>query len=242
MRDRVLYNLVVFALLLVAASFLVGQISIGIERQVIVSLGLTAISLFGVVIAIFIGVGLVAKEIDKRTLYTVLARPARRWQFVTGKFFGLCGTLGVNTACMAVGFFAALIIQAHRIERADGRLLVALWFIVLELVIVTALALLFSSFSTPIESTVFAFVLFVVGTFSQDLREFAQAAQGFTHVVATVAAYLVPNLASLNVVDRVAHGQPLPFSLVLYNTAYAVFYATAAVGGAVVIFERRDLK
>ena len=96
-RDRVLYNLIAFALLLSGAAILVGQISIEIEKLVVINLGLTAVSLFGVVIAIFIGIGLVSKEIEKRTLYTVLSRPVRRWEFIVGKFFGLAGTLVVNT-------------------------------------------------------------------------------------------------------------------------------------------------
>src|SRR5690348_18004363 len=107
-RDRVLYNLIAFALLMSGAAILVGQISIGIERLVVINLGLTAVSLFGVVIAIFIGIGLVSKEIDKRTLYTVLSRPVQRWEFIVGKFFGLTGTLIVNTLCMGIGVFAAL--------------------------------------------------------------------------------------------------------------------------------------
>src|SRR2546425_7768697 len=110
-RDRVLYNLIAFALLMTGAAVLVGQISIDIEKLVVINLGLTAVSLFGIVIAIFIGIGLVSKEIEKRTLYTVLSRPVRRWEFIAGKFFGLTGTLGVNTVLMAgggvlgVGFF-----------------------------------------------------------------------------------------------------------------------------------------
>src|SRR4051794_12726988 len=107
-RDRVLYNLIAFALLMVGAAVLFGQISMGIERIVLVNLGLTALSLFGVVIAIFIGIGLVSKEIEKRTLYTVLTRPVRRYEFILGKFFGLAGTLVVNAVCMAVGGFSAL--------------------------------------------------------------------------------------------------------------------------------------
>src|SRR3989442_12254070 len=107
-RDRVLYNLIAFALLMSGAAILVGQISIDVERLVVINLGLTAVSLFGLVIAIFIGIGLVSKEIDKRTLYTVLSRPGRRWEFIAGKFFGLTGTLPVNTFFMAIGVFAAL--------------------------------------------------------------------------------------------------------------------------------------
>ncbi len=106
-RDRVLYNLIAFALLMSGAAILVGQISIGIERLVVINLGLTAVSLFGIVIAIFIGIGLVSKEIDKKTLYTVLSRPVRRWEFIVGKFFGLAGTLVVNAFFMALGVFAA---------------------------------------------------------------------------------------------------------------------------------------
>src|SRR5438876_4768139 len=131
-RDRVLYNLIAFALLLSGAAIFVGQISIEIERLVVINLGLTAVSLFGVVIAIFIGIGLVSKEIDKRTLYTVLSRPVRRWEFIVGKFMGLAGTLVMNTFFMAVGFFAALFYVVRHFERADASLLVALYFIVLE--------------------------------------------------------------------------------------------------------------
>src|ERR1700727_2701474 len=116
-RDRVLYNLIAFALLMSGASILVGQISIDIERLVVVNLGLTAVSLFGIVIAIFIGIGLVSKEIEKRTLYTVLSRPVRRWEFIVGKFFGLTGTLVVNTFFMGIGVFGALLYVAHKFAR-----------------------------------------------------------------------------------------------------------------------------
>src|SRR5436305_5874924 len=172
-RDRVLYNLIAFALLLSAAAILVGQVSLGIERLVVVNLGLTAVTLFGVVIAIFIGIGLVSKEIEKRTLYTVLSRPVRRWEFVIGKFVGLTGTLLVNTFFMAIGVFLALLYVAHRFERADGAILAALYFIILEFIIVCSLALFFSSFSSPLLSAVFAFALFVIGNLAEDLRGFA---------------------------------------------------------------------
>src|SRR5579863_10383020 len=118
-RDRVLYNLVFFALLMIGASILVGQISIGIEETVIVSLGLTATSVIGLMIAIFIGVGLVSKEMDKRTLYALLAKPLERWQFLLGKFVGLVMTLTVNTAAMAAGLFLAVLYVKHSLERGD---------------------------------------------------------------------------------------------------------------------------
>ena len=241
-RDRVLYNLIIFALLLIGAAFLVGQISIGIERIVLVNLGLTAIALFGIVIAIFIGIGLVWKEIEKKTLYTVLSRPVRRWEFIAGKFFGLIGTLAVNTLFMSVGFFAALYYLERKLDIFDSGLFVAIYFIILEFVIVTALALLFSSFSSPLLSAVMTFALFVIGTFAEDLRAFAELSEGATRWISQGVAWLVPNLASLNVVAQVAHGQAVPEHLIFHNTVYAVCYAGAALCGAILIFEKRNLK
>ena len=241
-RDRVLYNLIAFALLLSGAAVLVGEISIDIERLVVVNLGLTAISLFGVVIAIFIGIGLVSKEIDKKTLYTVLSRPVRRWEFVVGKFFGLTGTLIVNTFFMAIGVFLALLYVAHKFDKADVSVLAALYFIVLEFLIVCALSLLFSSFSTPLMSAVFTFALFVIGSLADDLRGFARLTHGVTGTIATAVAYLVPNFSAFNIINQAAHGDGVPGRLILYNTAYALLYSAMAISGAVLIFQRRNLK
>jgi ABC-type transport system involved in multi-copper enzyme maturation permease subunit len=242
-RDRVLYNLVVFAILIVGSALLFGQISIGVERLVLINLGLTAISIFGIVIAIFIGIGLVSKEIEKRTLYTVLgARPVNRWEFIVGKFLGLIGTLVVNTFFMSLGLFAALLYLVHKLERPDVYLLVAIYFIVLEFVLITALALLFSTFSSPLLSAVFAFSLFVIGTFSEDLRGLAAAATGITKWFATTVAYTVPNFAAFNVVSRVAHSEPIAGNLIALNSLYTLVYSVAVLAAAVLIFERRDLK
>ncbi len=241
-RDRVLYNLIAFALLISGAAILVGEISIDIERLVVVNLGLTAVSLFGVVIAIFMGIGLVSKEIDRKTLYTVLSRPVRRWEFVVGKFFGLTGTLVVNTFFMSIGVFLALLYVAHKFERADVSVLAALYFIVLQFLIVCALALFFSTFSTSLMSAVFTFSLFVIGSLAEDLRGFAHMSQGLVGAIATGLAYLVPNFSAFNIINQAAHGDPVPGRLILYNTAYALLYSAMAISGAVLIFQRRNLK
>jgi Cu-processing system permease protein len=241
-RDRVLYNLIAFALLLSGAAILVGEISIDIERLVVVNLGLTAVSLFGVVIAIFIGTGLVSKEIDKRTLYTVLSRPVRRWEFVVGKFLGLTGTLLVNTLLMAIGVLLALRYIAHGFEKMDGWVLVALYFIVLQFLIVCALALFFSTFSTPLLSAVFTFALFVIGSLAGDLRGLAAITPGVGSWLPRVTSYLVPNFSALNVINQVAHGDAIAGRLIAYNSLYALLYSTMAIAGAVLIFQRRNLK
>jgi ABC-type transport system involved in multi-copper enzyme maturation permease subunit len=241
-RDRVLYNLIAFAILLSAAAIFIGQISIEIERLVVVNLGLTAVSLFGVIIAIFVGIGLVSKEIEKRTLYTVLSRPVRRWEFIVGKYFGLAGTLVVNTLFMAIGVFGALLYVAHRFSVADVSIFAALYFIILEFLIICAVALLFSSFSSPLLSAVFSFSLFVIGSFADDLRGFASMTHGLTRWIATGIAYLVPNFSALNVISAVAHQQQIGWQLILQNTFYALLYSVMALSGAVLVFDRRNLK
>jgi len=241
-RDRVLYNLILFVLLLVASAPLFGQISIGLERLILVNVGLSSISLFGVIIAILIGIGLVSKEIEKKTLYTILSRPVRRWEFIFGKYCGLLLTLIVNTVFMAMGLYLALLITAHSLTRADVLLLGAIYCIVLQFMIMVALTLFFSSFSTPIFSAIFAFSLFVIGTFGEDLKNFAAMSHGPTKWLASAAAYLVPNFASLNVIARVAHEQPVNGSLIGFNTLYALLYSAAVTAAAVLVFERRNLK
>ncbi len=127
-RDRVLYNLVFFALLMMAAAIVVGQISIDIEETVIVSLGLSAISVIGLLISVFLGVALVSKEMDKRTLYALLAKPVRRWEFLLGKFAGLVLTLAVNTAAMTAGLLLVMLYVKHSLVRSDAAVLVAVYF------------------------------------------------------------------------------------------------------------------
>ncbi len=240
-RDRVLYNLILFVLLLVASAPLFGQISIGMERLILVNVGLSSISLFGVIIAIFIGIGLVSKEIEKKTLYTILSRPVRRWEFILGKYLGLIMTLVVNTALMTVGFYIALMFT-NGLHKADAVLLVAIYFTVLQFLIVTALTVLFSTFSSPIFSAIFAFALFVIGTFAEDLKNFATISKGAAKLLATAAAYVMPNFASLNIIAQAAHDQGIGGRLILFNTLYALLYSASAVAAAVLIFERRNLK
>ena len=168
-RDRVLYNLVFFALLMMGAAILVGQISIGIEQSVIVSLGLTAISIIGFFIAVFIGVGLVSKEMEKRTLYALLAKPVQRWEFLLGKYGGLVMTLAVNTTAMAVGLYVALWMVKHPLD-SDWCVLVAVYLILLKLALIVALAMLFSCFTTPLLAILFTAAIYIAGVFAEELR------------------------------------------------------------------------
>jgi ABC-type transport system involved in multi-copper enzyme maturation permease subunit len=242
-RDRVLYNLVFFALMMIGAAILVGQISIGIERLVIVNLGLSAISAFGLVMAIFIGVGLIYKEMEKRTLYSLLAKPIRRWQFIVGKYAGLLLTLFVNTCFMTIGVVAALFYVTHEFARSDVYILVAIYFILLKFALVTALALFFSCFSTPMLSTLITIGLYLAGMFSTDLFNI-----GFVTHSASIKAitrflyYILPNFRNFDVIGQAAHGIAIPGALILQNTLYTVLYSAIVLIASAAVFSGRNLK
>jgi ABC-type transport system involved in multi-copper enzyme maturation permease subunit len=242
-RDRVLYNLVFFALLMIAAAIVVGQISIGIEELVIASLGLSAISLIGLLIAVFIGVGLVSKEMDKRTLYALLAKPVRRWEFLLGKFGGLVGTLAVNTAAMALALLLALLYVKHTLDRSDGALLVAVYFILLKLALVVALALLFSCATTPLLAILYTAGLYIAGLFVSQMRNLRSdtMSPGLATIMRWLS-YILPNFDNFDVMAMAAHGRAIPGALILQNTLYALFYCAIVLAAAAVTFSRRDLK
>ncbi|HXY26487.1 MAG TPA: ABC transporter permease subunit [Candidatus Acidoferrum sp.] len=242
-RDRVLYNLVFFALVMMAASILVGQISIGIEKTVIVTLGLSAISVIGLLISVFIGVGLVSKEMDKRTLYALLAKPVRRWEFLLGKFGGLLLTLAVNTAAMGIGLLLALLYLKQTLERSDVTVFVAVYFIWLKLALVVALALLFSCFTTPLLAILFTAGIYIAGLYVQELRDLPKNAMSPGLAAFTKwFSYLLPNFENYNIMAIAAHDRFVPKQFILQNTLYTVLYCTVVLTAAVLVFSRRNLK
>jgi ABC-type transport system involved in multi-copper enzyme maturation permease subunit len=242
-RDRVLYNLIFFALMMIGAAIIVGQISIGIERLVIINLGLSAISIFGLVMAVFIGVGLVSKEIEKRTLYSLLAKPIRRWEFLVGKYAGLLLTLVVNTSFMTIALAAALFYVGRPFVRSDSSILVAIYFILLELALVTALALFFSCFSSPTLSTLFTLGIYITGVFARDMRDVGKlTGNPSLNAVTRVIYSLVPNFHNFNAIAAAGHGESIPLSLVGQNTLYAVLYVTLLLLAASAVFSKRNLK
>jgi ABC-type transport system involved in multi-copper enzyme maturation permease subunit len=242
-RDRVLYNLVFFALLMMGAAILVGQISIGIEQDVIVSLGLTAISVIGILIAVFLGVALVSKEMDKRTLYALLAKPVKRWEFLLGKFFGLVMTLTVNTAAMAAGLYVALWTVKHPLLKSDAYILVAVYLILLKLALIVALALLFSCFTTQFLAILFTVGMYVAGLFAADLRTVHEVGinPGAFQLMRGIS-YVLPNFQNFDVMGPVVHGRGVPSLIVWHATLYAILYIAMVLVGAAVVFSRRNLK
>jgi Cu-processing system permease protein len=252
-RDKVLYNLVLFAIVLMGASYLIGQLTAGQDVKIIKDLGLAAISMFGVFIAVFIGIGLVSKEVERRSIYSLLAKPVDRHQVVLGKYAGLILTLAVNISVMAVALYAVLAymrwvalpneVKAWEAPALDPALLKAVALIFVELAVVTAIALFFSTFSTPILSAALTFGLWITGHFSADLRNFEQVVE--SPVAASVARglyWVLPNLATFDVKSQVVHAQPVPMGFMAIATAYGATYIAVLLAASVLIFARRDFK
>jgi ABC-type transport system involved in multi-copper enzyme maturation permease subunit len=252
-RDKVLYNLVFFAILLIGASYLLGQLTAGQDVKIIKDLGLAATSTFGLFIAVFIGIGLVSKEVERRSIYSLIAKPIHRYQLVLGKYAGLTLTLAVNVAIMATALYVVLLYigwgVSADVQRAwdapalDPALLEAIGLIFVELMLITAIAVFFSTFSTPMLSAAFTFGLFVVGHFSADLRNFDQVVDSAAAArLARGLYWILPNLAQFDIKAQVVHGETVPLGYLLVTAGYAALYIGMLLSIAMYVFSRRDFK
>lgn len=236
-RDRILYLLLVFSLLLIVASRLLSFMTVGDEEKIVKDLGLSAIAIFGVLTAVFVGVSLVFKEIEKRTLYTLLASPVRRWHFVAGKYLGLMGVLAINLVLMSAALFLLLLVRGG----SPWGLAPALVLTLVQLALVTSFAILFSSFTNPILSAVGTLAVYVVGhlSWSFDLLK-ARLPAGAPRWICDIVHYLLPSLDRLDVKMQAVHGLTLPSGYVLVGIGYGVCYSLAVLVLACLVFERRD--
>ncbi|HMH45607.1 MAG TPA: ABC transporter permease subunit [Pyrinomonadaceae bacterium] len=242
-RDRVLYNLVLFVLLLTAGAIFLGELSAGQETKIIIDLGLSAMLLFGVFIAIFVGVGLVYKEIERRTLYAILTKPIGRGQFLLGKYLGLCLTLLVNVIVMGAGVSLALIYIRRGWDPLAIKIWPAIMLIYFELMIITGVALLFSSFSSPALSALLTFFVFVIGHFSADLKTLSSTSnQVAARLVFRALYYLLPNLTTYGVITPAAHGLSPDMQSIILAFAYTIVYDVVLLVGATLIFSKRNFK
>jgi len=240
-RDRVLYNLVVFMLLITACAVLLGDLTAGQEARTVTNIGLSSMLLFGVFIAIFVGVSLVSKEIEKRTLYAVFSKPVGRGEFIVGKYLGLCLTILVNIVVMGAGVSAALLYVSA------GDLAVSIWgtviLVILELTIVTAVATMFSSFSSPALSALLTFLVWVIGHFSASLRDLAEnlGSSGAKFLFGAIY-YVFPNLSHFEFVTLAARGDAPPILYIAELLLYTIVFDVILISIAIVIFRRRNLK
>jgi ABC-type transport system involved in multi-copper enzyme maturation permease subunit len=252
-RDKVLYNLVAFAVLLMAASYLIGQLTAGQDIKIIKDLGLAAIATFGLMIAVFIGIGLVWKEVERRSIYSLLSKPLTRAEFILGKYCGLGLTLAVNVAVMVAAWYVVLAYMAATFTPAtraawaapatDPAMLRAVALILVELMLVTAIALFFSTFSSPFLSAGLTLGLWVIGHFNADLKNFdavvdSRAAAWLAHGL----YYLLPNFSAFDIKQQVVHAQAVPLSYLAATALYGFVYIALLLTASVAVFTRRDFK
>ena len=190
LRDKLLYNLLVFALLMIGSSLLLMRLTLGEFHRLLLNVGLGSINIFGVLIAIFVGIGLVNKEIEKKTIYTIVSKPVARYQFLIGKYLGLTLTLFVNTLIMAAGLLLVLVAQNVPIE---SMLFKALGLIFMEFMVITAVALLCSTFTSATLSAIFTLATYVIGHLTPDLKTFGEKLDEGMRALVTGLYYILPN-------------------------------------------------
>ena len=238
-RERVLYNLVFFAMLMILSGLLLRHLSIRQDEKIVKDLGLASIDLFGTLIAVFIGVGLVSKEIERRSLYPLLAKPLRRQELLLGKFLGLAFTLLVNSAVMTAGLYITLFATRRSF---DPRLLKAIYPILLGLLVVVALALLFSALMSPALATVSTVCVVVAGRFSDVIRNMREVAPGAPGWLSQALYYLIPNFRDFDFKNRVVYGDPVSAVDLAWVSAYAAAYVAVTLAAAAAAFSSRDFQ
>ncbi|MGC2423078.1 MAG: ABC transporter permease [Nitrospirota bacterium] len=239
-RDKIFYSLVFFAILLLGASVLLSTLTLGEQSKIIEDLSLSGIEIFGVIIAIFVGIGLVNKELEKKTIYTIISKPIKRWQFLLGKFLGLALTLLSYVAVMTVCYMLVLWVYTNTLPWLT---LIAVLLIYVELLVVTASAILFSTFSTPTLSASYALAIYVIGNMTGDLRGLAEkTGSAGASAVLNFFYYFLPNLQDFNVKSMTVHNIPVMPEFVLTAIAYGLMYVMAILAVSVLVFQKRNFK
>jgi ABC-type transport system involved in multi-copper enzyme maturation permease subunit len=240
LRNKLLYNLLFFSVLLIASSIFVAQLTIGQWDRIILDMGLGAAELAGVLIAILIGVSVIAGEIDRKTIFPTLAKPLSRAAFIGGRYAGLATMLAVNVAVMTLSVAVVLRMAGYSLSRTAAA---AALLIFVELLVMAAAAVFFSSFTTPILASAFSLSLFLIGHLIGSLQAFAQRAKsGFARTVALAAYRVLPDLELFNLKAQAANDLPVPPGATSTAAAYGVVYAAIFLVLAIAIFSRRDLK
>ncbi len=238
LRRKVQVNLLLFGSLVIVASLMISRLTIGEQHRILADLGLSAATAIGTLIAVFVGASLVAGDIERRVLLPVIAKPTTRTRYLLGRFLGLAASLLLNLAAMGVVLAAVLAIEAGSLRPVDASLAAALGMLGVQLVVVAAVAILFSSVTSTTLAAIFTLAVAIAGHLSGEIRAIWQGDQGW---IATVVWYLVPNLGALSLNASVVYRTPPPPGAGI-AAAYGLCYAAAALALASFAFERRDLR
>lgn len=239
-RNKILLNILIFAVFLILFSFIVGDWSMGHQVKVIKDIGLSAMSIFGLLIAIFIGIQLVIQELKEKTIYLIASKPIKRWKIVIGKYLGLSITLLINIIFMSI----ALWIIGYIMEGSvDFSLIPAIILIYVEILLIIAFSLLFSSFTSPTLSAIYTIVIFILGHLSPFLGDYVKIYpdKGF-HWLIKIIYYIIPNFDNLNLKLTVVEGTSIPSNLLIYGVLYGLLYISLILLITCLIFSKKDFK
>ncbi len=238
LRDRVLVALLTISIIVMISAKVIQPVALGEGEKIIKDLGLSAITLFAVLIAILVGGRIVYREVEKRTIYLILARPVRRLEFILGKYCGLMLVLLVSIILMTIGFYLVLLITGVPL---DARLLLAVVMTGFELSLLTAVAILFSTFVTPITAAVFTFMVYFIGHSTYLLKQLAAMSPlPIVKIIGLVLYYLLPNLTNFNIRGDVVHQAPLNTTVLILSAVYSLVYTATLLLISILIFNRRD--
>lgn len=243
-RDKVLYVIVIFALMMIASGTLLSTLSLNQEAKIVLDLGLSAVSLFGLIITIFVGTNLLNKEIDKKTIYLLLSKPLRRSNFILGKFLGLSLTLGVITLAMGAAFYAMLWYTTHALNLDFISWVptsaMALTLIYVEMLLLTAAAIFFSTFATPVMSALFTLGVYLIGHMSYDILQFGKlTGKPMLTEVTRLLFYVLPDLERLNL-KNVLIQQPVSMKIFASSLGYGAMYILGLLILSMLIFEGKE--
>jgi len=239
-RNKILLNILIFAVFLILFSFIVGDWSMGHQIKVIKDIGLSAMSIFGLLIAIFIGIQLVIQELKEKTIYLIASKPIKRWEIVIGKYLGLSITLFINIILMSVALWCIGYIMEGSF---DFSLIPAIVLIYVEILLIIAFSLLFSSFTSPTLSAIYTFVIFILGHLSPFLRDYVKLYpdKGFHWLIKTIY-YIIPNFENLNLKLAVVEHLSIPPHFLSYGLLYGLLYISLILLITCLIFNKKDFK
>jgi ABC-type transport system involved in multi-copper enzyme maturation permease subunit len=239
-RDRILYLFIGFAIIMVISTKLFGMLTVGDESKIVKDIGLAAMQFFSMLIAVMMSMLLISREVDNRTVFNILSKPVRRWQFILGKYLGLVAIVAVNLLLITVILVVMVLIYTGQF---DPMLVFAAFMTMLEMSVVAAFATFFAVLTRPILGSLMTLAMFIVGHTSADLWMLTRHLPGtFTRAVITVVYYLVPNLERFNFKTEVVHDLPIQPAAVGWAVVYASAFVAVLLFLAALRFRTKDLK
>jgi Cu-processing system permease protein len=239
-RDKLLYSLLFFAVMVIGAAVFIGSLSYVEGERIIQDIGLASIRLFSVGIAVFVGIGLIHGEVERRTIYTILSKPVTRAEFLIGKYLGLLCTVWLQMLCMVLAFMAVTLSTGSSF---DGGHAAALLLIAMELMVIVAVATFFSAFTTPMLAAFFTLGIYAVGHLTRDMLALGEQAD--REIVSSAASWMyrvAPDLESFNLTIQAVHGLPISPGEIVWPMLYGVGYTAILLMAASYVFQRRDMK